>query len=159
MISSGYPLPSAKVGTQPQTARGSLFEGKTRKVEPGNSLRNGCVKALRAAVVPADNSTLSATAQALDYLDTPSHLFPGSHLWTGTTGNVVKIRLPVWEPFYALGSGSLRNRIMTQPGPCRPSIQVIAGTDQDRHPKGDGVRVAMERNPGVLASYRGNYSS
>ena len=24
---------------------------------------------------------------------------------------------------------------------------------------GEGVRVAMERNPGVLASYRGNYSS
>ena len=32
--------------------------------------------------------------QTLDYLDTPSRLLPGSHLWTSSTGSVVKIWLP-----------------------------------------------------------------
>ena len=49
---------------------------------------------MRASFIPADDSALSATAQALDYLVTPSRLLPGSHLWTGTTGSVVKIWLP-----------------------------------------------------------------
>ena len=35
--------------------------------------------------VPADDAVLSATTQALDDQGTP-RLFPGNHLWTGTTG-------------------------------------------------------------------------
>ena len=69
------------------------------RINPENRtrLRNKYIKALRASFVPADDSALSATAQTLDYRVTPL-IYSRSILsctgTTGTTGSVVKIRLP-----------------------------------------------------------------